>query len=313
MGEKRWHRPSLVWPAILVFAGGVLLLGNLGLLRVNWWDLWQLWPIVLILAGLDLLVRHSRWGSAAMAVLMLALLGGLFYVMVTGPWPGRTLGLASSANAVRVAREVSQELAGAKQADVSIRLGAGELRVAALNDSPYLLEGALSYPDGWQAPDLSYQVTNDLGRLDLRSRGTRSWVIPFGRPLRGETWHVGLTREVPLSISVDAGASRSELDLRHLQLKDLRVKAGVGQMEIYFPSEGADMVADIDGGVGELTLRIPESVAARIVVDGGLGSVKVAQRFERMGDHSYQTPGYGTAANRLDVRVDAGIGELRVQ
>ena len=89
MAEQRWHRPGLVGPVILIFIGGVLLLGNLGLLRVDWWELWRLWPVALILAGLDILARHSRWGSGLLALGMLVLLGGLFYLLATGPGPLR--------------------------------------------------------------------------------------------------------------------------------------------------------------------------------------------------------------------------------
>lgn len=313
MIERRWHRPSLVGPAILILLGGALLLANLGLLRANWWDLLRLWPVILILAGLDILARHSRWGSLLVAALMVALVAGLFYVMVTGPLPGAPPLLAGSARAGRVTREVSQDLSGAKQVDVQIRMGVGELRLAALDDSPRLMEGALSYPEGWQAPYVSYRVTGGVGRLELESRGGRGWPFLFGPLPDGESWSVGLTREVPLSINVDAGASTSELDLRHLRLQGLTVKAGVGRMQVYFPSECGRVTARLEGGVGELTLYIPEGVEARLSVDGGLGSLNLSPRFRRIGEHTYETAGYSTAANQLDVQVDGGVGSLRVE
>jgi len=124
---------------------------------------------------------------------------------------------------------------------------------------------------------------------------------------------VRLSREVPLNIRVDAGASISLLDLRRLQVGELRVDAGVGRMEIYFPSEGRGMTARIEGGVGALLLHVPESVQARIRVDGGLGGKAFSERFQRMGENVYQTAGYDGAANRLDVEINAGVGSLRVE
>jgi hypothetical protein len=312
MAEKGWHRPGLVGPALLILVGGALLLGNLGLLRADWWGLLRLWPAVLILVGLDMLARHSRWGSLLVAVLIIALLAGLFYVMVAGPGGAPSLFAAGAVGGERLTREVSQDLAGATEVDVNLRIGAGELRVTALEDSPRLLEGTLGYPDGWQPPSLSYQVTGGVGRLELASRRTPGWALPLG-PAAGETWALALTREVPLNISVDAGASTSELDLRALSLKSLRVKAGVGRMEVYFPSEGAEMAARIDGGVGELVLHIPEGVAARVTVDGGLGSLSLSPRFRPSREHTFETAGYGTAESRLDLRVDGGVGSLRVE
>ena len=38
MEDKRWHRPSLVGPVILIFAGLVLLASNLGIVRFDLWE-----------------------------------------------------------------------------------------------------------------------------------------------------------------------------------------------------------------------------------------------------------------------------------
>ncbi len=312
MAEQRWRRPSLVGPAILILIGGLLLLGNLGLLHVDWWQLWRLWPIVLILAGLDILARHSRWGTALLAAVILALLGGFFYVLVAAPAP--LLPALSGPQATLVLQPEAVDLSGARQVDVDIRMGAGQLEVGALSDSPRLFEGDLRYPDAWggRAPHVSYDVSAGHGRLLLESRSKQLWAMPFGDS-SGENWKVRLTREVPLNINVDAGASISLLDLRHLQLGTLTVKAGVGRMEVFFPSEGEDMMARIEGGVGSLVLRVPESVEARVSVSGGLGGQSFSGRFRPTGGHTYETAGYASAASRLDIRVDGGVGSLRVE
>lgn len=311
--QQRWHRPGLVGPAILILIGGLFLLGNLGLLHMDWWQLWRLWPIVLILAGLDILARHSRWGSALLAVVILALLGGLFYLLVAAPGPLQPAFAGPQASLVL--HPASEDLGGARQADVDIHMGAGTLDVAALSDSSRLFEGDLRYPDAWggQAPRVSYDVSAGRGHLVLESRSKYLWALPFGDSPGGEDWKVRLTREVPLNINVDAGASTSVLDLRHLQLGELRVNAGVGRMEVFFPSEGDDMTARVEGGVGALVLHVPESVEARLTVSGGLGSRNLSERFAPTGDHTYETAGYGSAANQLDIRVEGGLGSLRVE
>lgn len=53
------NRNNYFWAALLIFAGILLLLGNLGILEVNVWGL--LWPIFLILAGVWFLLG-SRFG-----------------------------------------------------------------------------------------------------------------------------------------------------------------------------------------------------------------------------------------------------------
>jgi len=301
-----------VGPILLIIIGLVLLLSTLGLLEMSWWELWRLWPILLVLAGLDILSRHSRWASAAVAVLSVALVAGVFYLLLARPEPLRPFFTARSG--ALVVHPVTEDLRGAKQVHVDIRMGLGDLRLSALDDSVHLLEGYLNYPERWSAaPHVSYRVSGNEGRLLIESRSGQGWAIPFWGYSNGESWTIKLSREVPLSIGIEAGASSSILDLSHLRLQDLRVRGGVGRMEVLFPAEGEHMAARVQGGVGEVVLRVPESVAARIRIEGGLGGRQISGRFARVGAETYESPAYATAASRLDVFVEGGVGSLRVE
>ena len=53
---RQRRRGGVVWPLILIFIGGVFLLENTGYLPPNFWmNLWRLWPLVLVLVGIELL------------------------------------------------------------------------------------------------------------------------------------------------------------------------------------------------------------------------------------------------------------------
>lgn len=121
--RPRRQRGGLVGPlAPLIGAGVVLLLNNLGVLD---WGVWvvllQLWPVLLIAVGLDLIVgRGSRLASLLIGLVALgALAAGAWY-----------LG-AAPATAAAV-ETVSYDVGGATRADVNLALGAGELRLAAM-------------------------------------------------------------------------------------------------------------------------------------------------------------------------------------
>jgi predicted membrane protein len=87
---RRAVTPGLVAGGVIVFVGVVILLGNLGIMRP--FDLWRLWPFLLIAAGIGKLAdaesSQSRvWGGT------LVLLGGLFALGNFGyiPFSFRTL------------------------------------------------------------------------------------------------------------------------------------------------------------------------------------------------------------------------------
>src|SRR5205807_1061054 len=70
---RRSSAGRYVFPLLLVAVGVILLLNNLGVIP---WAIWvalgQLWPIVLILLGVELLVgRRSAWLGTAIAVVVI--------------------------------------------------------------------------------------------------------------------------------------------------------------------------------------------------------------------------------------------------
>jgi hypothetical protein len=57
---------------------------------------------------------------------------------------------------------------------------------------------------------------------------------------------------------------------------------------------------------------VPQGVAARIRIDTGVSDVKVDSRFPRVGN-VYQSPDYESAANAVDMDIDAGAAQIAVR
>jgi hypothetical protein len=122
-----------------------------------------------------------------------------------------------------------------------------------------------------------------------------------------------LTAEVPLDLRVDAGASRNVLDLRNLRVRSLELHTGASDTRIVLPQAAGATSVRADTGAAALTIEIPEGVAARIRTRVVLGSVQVDEtRFPRV-EGGYESPDYATAANRVDIEVQGGVGSLRVR
>ena len=77
-GRSHHRSPSFFWPLVLIGAGVLLLLSNLGFVSWESWNLvWRLWPLLLIGLGIALLVgRRSTLGAIVSRVLILCLIGG---------------------------------------------------------------------------------------------------------------------------------------------------------------------------------------------------------------------------------------------
>jgi hypothetical protein len=260
----------------------------------------QLWPVIFILLGLDMLVGRRSSAGVAFVVIVGALIvaGALLWAALrAGQMPaGQTQALIQSRQ-------------GAERLDVRLSFSAGELRVEALGPSDYVMEGDARNGPG-ESVAQEYQVSNGAGRLGLRQVSS-PLLLPF-LAARNATalWQVRLTTALPLNLEVSTGAGATTLELAELDLQHLNLTAGVGLTVVAFPAQAAE--AEVTTGVGDTVLRLPPALASRITVRSGLANVDVPARFSQ-NDKVYTTPGFDAESSFLDLDVNAGIGQVTIE
>lgn len=263
---RRGRRPRLLGPVVLIALGLLLLLNNLGWLPV---DLWKLWPLVLILIGLEMLFVQRL------------------------PWPGT--------------RHLVRDLGDLRRAHIEIEAGVGDLKVGHLTDPTKLVEGRFE-----MGLSPSFEVSDGEGRLRLPRWD--EWLTlfpPFWRILGGRK--VKLNTQIPLTMSVDAWIGEVDLDLSQLKATALRVASNIGDVSVEFPQAVGSTTASLRSYIGDMTLDIPSGVAARIEVDlGFLASLRIDRaRFKRVGG-LYVSNDFESAESKLDLRVEALIGDVKI-
>jgi hypothetical protein len=226
------------------------------------------------------------------------------------------LGLVTLWSATRPRRELPEEtvqlpLEGAARMDVEVRFGAGRLSVSG---------GAA----GADAADGSFRGGVETTRrlagssLHVGLRVPSDFFLTFMSPWTwwgGERldWQVRLTENVPLALDVETGASEAQLDLSRLRVEKLRLATGASSVKVTMPASAGRTDARIESGAASVDIVIPQGVAARIEVESGLANARVdTTRFART-DKVYQSADYETAANRLDLRVEAGVASIEIR
>ena len=308
--ERTGHRPrppSLFWPLLLITAGALFLLQNLGYLPWGFWGaIWRFWPVLLIIIGVQLFFgRQYPWLAAGVVVVLLiaAVAGAALLPRQLSDLPAVGRGFGSDREQV-----VTQELGSLEQARVELKMDAGRLKLGSLPEgSRQLAEARMESASDRVGINRSMQTRGARGTLRLEASG--DW-FPLGDT--APYLLVKLSPKVPLDIDLSTGAGESDVDLTDLRVEQLVAETGAGSATVRLPSAGQSQ-ARVQAGVGELTVSVPEGVAARIRVESGLGSVSVDQsRFPRSGD-AYVSPGFDKAMNRVDLKIQAGMGSIRVQ
>jgi len=295
MSENR--RYSLVAPLLLILVGGALLLNQLGIWHLDWSAIWRYWPAVLILIGIEILLGRTRLGNALTLLIGAAVVVAvLFYTPV------------ASFEAERATETYAYPLTGAETATIHLGVSVGSIHLYALEDLDNLLEAEVSHDPERARIVEKYDLMGDEARVTLKTTGTGASSI--GRNQLQE-WRVGLSPAVPIRLHFDGGANEADLDLTGLTLSRLDVNVGVGDATVRL-SEVGTYDAALDGGVGLLTLVVPSEAEARIRVDGALGAIDVASRYEEQGRY-YVTERYDTDEDHILVDIDGGIGAIHLR
>ncbi len=313
--RRRRRPPSLFWPIILIGAGVVLILANLGYIPdLSWGVVWRLWPLLIIALGVDLLIgRRSVVGAIVSAVLLLVLIGGIVLVALFA----QNIPVVSDwiQPSEFHARHIEYSLAGVERATVYVDWTSVPGYLSALEDSPNLIEGDVDYV-GELIFDVS--VRGDQANVKLDSRSTGIWFWPFDLGDRTDKrWDVEISPDVPLDLTLDAGSGPYDFDLAGLQVSDLVLDAGSGPIDLVLPS-GSSFDAEIDGSSGPLTIVLPRNVGARVELDSGSGPFSPDSRFELVrgksnGDGVWETYKYDVAEYKIVLAIDQGSGPISIR
>ena len=258
------------------------------------------WPLALIvLGGLFLLsnmgiIQVSIWGVFIPVLLILAGLSALLNSVGYARRGGQTTSL-------------SIPLEGDESARLHIKYGAGRMNLSGGAASGELLSG--SFESG-----VDHHARRGGGRLDVTlSSSADMMTLPWGWDGSHRTWDVRLNERVPLVLDIDVGAAESRIDLTNVRVTDLKLDTGASSSELWMPANAGQTHAKVSGGAASIKIKIPSEVAARIRWDGGLATISVdTNRFPQSGN-TYQSPNYETAANKIDLKVDMGMGSVDIR
>jgi hypothetical protein len=213
-------------------------------------------------------------------------------------------GAGSEAPPVEGADVRAIELGGVDSAELGISFGAGRLTIGGAAEPGRLVEG--SFEGGVRREDLG------PGRVKLTTPADRIWSWPWDRP--PFDWRLALTAEVPLRLSIETGAARTEADLAALRVTDLRIRTGAAETIVTLPRAAGWTRVDAQGGAAALAFRVPDGVALAIGGEVALGSFDVDEaRFPRDTQGGWASPDYASATNRIELHASGGLGSISVR
>ncbi len=293
---------GLLFPLILIAIGVIVLLANTGVLSSEALQrLGDLWPLLLVILGLQLILNHTLprqqatlIGLGATAVIVVA---AVAYAALA---PAAPFGARQATSSERLGGLTAATL------DLGYSGATADIQAGSLGDSLY--QARVDYPGSDTPPTISLDHEN--GTLEISESSSFAPLHLFGTARR----HISLTLtdRIPWTIKISGGTTNAHLDLRRLQLSKMEISGGVGRMDAQLPSPKGTVTIDISGGVSNLTLRAPAGTQWRVGVSGGVSGLRInGSLFAAIGgDFHQESPGYASASDRLDIEISGGASRV---
>lgn len=290
--ESPRRTPSVAFPLVLIALGLVFLLANAGYLTgVSWRQVAQLWPLLLVVLGVDLLLRPRSMLAAV--IVEVALIGAaLFYLAATPIPPG--------ANVINTGAFTSQESVlrvGASSLSLTLGYGAGDLSVKA-GPTAAVMPELVMVKSTHEDIDLQWNVGSS-GSAVVNAKGVGPDFVIGGVT---RAWDVTVPTDMPVALTLNLGAGDFDIDLSNVMLTEATINNGASNLEIALPKASGNVPVTISTGASSVDLRVPAGVEYRVRVTGGLNTISGSQ----------ESSGYSTAVNRLTIAISAGVSSITI-
>ena len=315
----RVDRNFLGWGIFFIVAGAVPLAVQAGVISggvVDPW--WSVWPLILVGIGISLILRSTR----------LEAVGGLIVAATFGLMVG---GAAAAGGVPDLSGVCGSDESGTPfptetgtsdgLSEVGLELDCGQVQVAMVGEPGWSVSGT---SEGGRGPRI------DLGQNSVDIQPADGGSAFFNQRV---DWDVRLPTDprLDLDFEMNAGSMTADLAGANLGLVKLDLNAGsatldlgdvraiegfelgvnAGSLTVHLPQ--VSMTGSIEANAGSVTICTPPEVALRLHTGD---SVLASQDFGDAGliqdGDTWETPGYDTAATRIELRTEANAGSFEL-
>ncbi len=320
---------KLIPGLILVLIGAAILLANYGYLHFHWWNIFRLWPIFLVIAGVNLVFAHNKSPLATIVKITVVVVGlGLLFFGNFGErynfWPGNHFSWSND-NDDNNNDNMDDDDGDDSGKTVVKMTGNGifnepykaDVKVARLNISG----GGTTY----NLSDTTNQLFNaaakgNFGNYELsHSTDDSVYVMDFHMKNRHgfnfdsdkNQANIRLNPNPEWEINVETGATNLDFDLSKFKIRKLEINGGAASFNIKLGAPLSLTDVEISTGVSSVDINIPQNAACSIETDSGL-SDNHFEGFTKTEDNNYETPGFDAAKNKIHIHISGGLSDFKV-
>ncbi|WP_374951681.1 LiaI-LiaF-like domain-containing protein [Mucilaginibacter sp.] len=325
---------------ILVAIGAIFLLNNYNVIDFHWGNLLRLWPIFLIMGGVNLVFANNRstWATVLKLSVVVAGFALLIFAHVDNNYffpryswnhngwhhndrdndgsddndddddddNGRD---NNSRGIVKVEGSSTYSQPYTPAATSAILNISGGGTSYTLKDTTTELFSAVTR-EFYNKFQFEHSMNGNVPVLGLHMKKKNGNNFNWDSD-KSNSADIKLNTRPEWEMNVDAGATKLDFDLSKLKIKQLKISGGAASFDIKMGQPLTTTNIDVSTGVSEVNIKVPTNAAVRIESNSGLSSTDY-DGFVKNGDGTYQTAGFSTAPNKMYIHMKGGVSDFKV-
>jgi hypothetical protein len=305
---------------ILVLIGAAFLLNNFGILHFHWYNIFHLWPIFLVIGGVNLVFAHNKspWATILKIAVVIIGFGMVFFGNFDSRfhfWPGHVYinddngnwdDNNDSGDVKMTGKGTFNEpySADAKVARLNINGGGTSFY---LSDTTNQLFTAVT-SDGNNRYDFTQSKDDSVYVLDFKMKNHRG----FNFSSDNNRADFRLNPNPEWEIKAETGATSLNFDLSKFKIRDLKLHGGAAEYNVKLGAPLAMTDVDISTGLADVTISVPQNAACSIETNSGLSDNNF-EGFTKIGGNNFETPGYDAAKTKIHIHIHGGLSDFKVR
>ncbi|MEI6089112.1 MAG: DUF5668 domain-containing protein [bacterium] len=297
------------WGAFVLAIGIIMLLVNLNVYNSNYYGIYKIWPIVLILWG----VTFLKISDIARNVIS-ALSGLLLGVVLVSGILGITHSFQNMSNEFffdhnnhyshKMEFEPTQKTVdyqNEKQVTFNFQGGASYVRIGSGDGK---LASAFAEYDSYV---IGKDVTDGETVVNLDFDPTFNYSLNNSKKSKIDV----MLNEVPnWIINVEAGASKLDFDLTKIKLDRMTIEVGVSDINLVFGDLSNSSKIDISCGLSNIKVRIPSNIGCRIITETAFSAHDFDKFIKR--DDAYYSKNYNSSTKKIEFEIDGAFSNFEI-
>jgi len=310
---------------VLVLIGAAFLLHNFGYLHFHWENFAFLWPIFIVIGGVNLVLASNKsvWATILKATVVI---GGIALILfgdfshTRGRWwmwghHSYTVNTDNDDNdgnddddngkMANSSGQFNQPFEpGVKVARLNISGGATTFR---LNDTTNQLFFAdiKSHRNQFM---LNSHKEDSVYVMDFHMKKHSSW--PWSNDDKDMAM-ISLNTRPEWVMNIEAGATDLNFDLSRFKMREVTLKGGAAQFVLKMGAPLASSNITVETGASDVTINIPKDAACTLESSSGLSSTTY-DGFSKKDDGHYETDNFASAKNKYYIHISGGVSDFKV-